>query len=291
MKIIMNKEINKKDCDNNISKEDAEYMKMALELAKKGIGRVNPNPLVGAVIVKNGKIIGEGYHKMFGEAHAEVHAIENAGEETKNATIYVTLEPCSHYGKTPPCAENIIKAGIKRCVIGSGDPNPEVAGKGIEMLKNSGIEVTENVLKKECDELNQVFFKYIKSKIPYLFLKCGITLDGKIALSNGESKWITNEKAREKVQYYRNKFMGIMVGINTVLYDNPSLTARIENGVDPFRIIIDPNLRITEDYNIIKNNSDGKTVIVTSVINKNSDKVEIFKERKKLKFIFQIYEN
>ena len=286
MKIIMNKEINKKDCDNNISKEDAEYMKMALELAKKGIGRVNPNPLVGAVIGKNGKIIGEGYHKMFGEAHAEVHAIENAGEETKNATIYVTLEPCSHYGKTPPCAEKIIKAGIKRCVIGSGDPNPEVAGKGIEMLKNSGIEVTENVLKKECDELNQVFFKYIKSKIPYLFLKCGITLDGKIALSNGESKWITNEKAREKVQYYRNKFMGIMVGINTVLYDNPSLTARIENGVDPFRIIIDPNLRITEDYNIIKNNSDGKTVIVTSVINKNSDKVEIFKERKKLKFIF-----
>lgn len=266
--------------------KDKEYMKFAIKLAKQGEGKVNPNPVVGAVVVKDDVIVGKGYHKVFGKAHAEVYALEEAGKLARNATIYVTLEPCSHFGKTPPCAEKIIKMGIKRCVIGSNDPNPKVAGKGIEMLRAAGIEVTRNVLKKECDELNQVFFKYIKSEIPYLFLKCGITMDGKIALSNGVSKWITNEKAREKVQYYRNKFMGIMIGINTVLYDNPSLTARIENGVNPFRIIVDPNLKITEEYNVIKNNEDEKTIIITSVINKNNEKIKKIEKNKKIKFIF-----
>ena len=266
--------------------KDKEYMKFAIKLAKQGEGKVNPNPVVGAVVVKDDVIVGKGYHKVFGKAHAEVYALEEAGKLARNATIYVTLEPCSHFGKTPPCAEKIIKMGIKRCVIGSNDPNPKVAGKGIEMLRAAGIEVTRNVLKEECDELNQVFFKYIKSEIPYLFLKCGITMDGKIALSNGVSKWITNEKAREKVQYYRNKFMGIMIGINTVLYDNPSLTARIENGVNPFRIIVDPNLKITEEYNVIKNNEDEKTIIITSVINKNNEKIKKMEKNKKIKFIF-----
>lgn len=266
--------------------KDKEYMKFAIKLAKQGEGKVNPNPVVGAVVVKDDVIVGKGYHKVFGKAHAEVYALEEAGKLARNATIYVTLEPCSHFGKTPPCAEKIIKMGIKRCVIGSNDPNPKVAGKGIEMLRAAGIEVTRNVLKEECDKLNQVFFKYIKSEIPYLFLKCGITMDGKIALSNGVSKWITNEKAREKVQYYRNKFMGIMIGINTVLYDNPSLTARIENGVNPFRIIVDPNLKITEEYNVIKNNEDEKTIIITSVINKNNEKIKKMEKNKKIKFIF-----
>ena len=266
--------------------KDKEYMKFAIKLAKQGEGKVNPNPVVGAVVVKDDVIVGKGYHKVFGKAHAEVYALEEAGKLARNATIYVTLEPCSHFGKTPPCAEKIIKMGIKRCVIGSNDPNPKVAGKGIEMLRAAGIEVTRNVLKEECDEPNQVFFKYIKSEIPYLFLKCGITMDGKIALSNGVSKWITNEKAREKVQYYRNKFMGIMIGINTVLYDNPSLTARIENGVNPFRIIVDPNLKITEEYNVIKNNEDEKTIIITSVINKNNEKIKKMEKNKKIKFIF-----
>lgn len=266
--------------------KDKEYMKFAIKLAKQGEGKVNPNPVAGAVVVKDDVIVGKGYHKVFGKAHAEVYALEEAGKLARNATIYVTLEPCSHFGKTPPCAEKIIKMGIKRCVIGSNDPNPKVAGKGIEMLRAAGIEVTRNVLKEECDELNQVFFKYIKSEIPYLFLKCGITMDGKIALSNGVSKWITNEKAREKVQYYRNKFMGIMIGINTVLYDNPSLTARIENGVNPFRIIVDPNLKITEEYNVIKNNEDEKTIIITSVINKNNEKIKKMEKNKKIKFIF-----
>ena len=213
---------------------DEKYMKIAIELAKKGAGSVNPNPMVGAVVVQNGKIIGTGYHKYFGGPHAEVYALDEASKNSKDlsdATIYVTLEPCSHYGKTPPCAEKIVNLGLKRCVIGSSDPNPKVAGKGIQILKNAGIEVTENVLKTECDAINQVFFKYILTKLPYLFLKCAITLDGKIATKTGNSKWITNQTAREKVQFYRNKFMGIMVGINTVLTDNPSLTARIENGI------------------------------------------------------------
>ena len=271
------------------------YMRMAIELAKKGAGAVNPNPMVGAVVVKNGEVIGRGYHKFFGGPHAEVYALEEAGEKAEGATIYVTLEPCSHYGKTPPCAKKIIDMGIKKCFIGSSDPNPKVAGRGVAMLKEAGIEVVENVLKEECDEINQVFFKYIKTKIPYLFVKCGITLDGKIALSNGISKWITNSIAREKVQYYRNKFMGIMVGINTVLTDNPSLTARIENGVNPFRIIVDPNLQIDENCKVVKNNEDEKTVIITSQKNlftEDTENTEIqikqkrLSEENKVKFIF-----
>ena len=271
------------------------YMQMAIELAKKGAGAVNPNPMVGAVVVKNGEVIGRGYHKFFGGPHAEVYALEEAGKEAEDATIYVTLEPCSHYGKTPPCAKKIIDMGIKKCFIGSSDPNPKVAGKGVAMLKEAGIEVVENVLKEECDEINQVFFKYIKTRIPYLFVKCGITLDGKIALSNGISKWITNSIAREKVQYYRNKFMGIMVGINTVLTDNPSLTARIENGVNPFRIIVDPNLQIDENCKVVKNNEDEKTVIITSQKNlftEDAENTEIqikqkrLAEENKVKFIF-----
>lgn len=271
------------------------YMRMAIELAKKGAGGVNPNPMVGADVVKNGEVIGRGYHKFFGGPHAEVYALEEAGKEAEGATIYVTLEPCSHYGKTPPCAKKIIDMGIKKCFIGSSDPNPKVAGKGVAMLKEAGIEVVENVLKEECDEVNQVFFKYIKTRIPYLFVKCGITLDGKIALSNGISKWITNSIAREKVQYYRNKFMGIMVGINTVLTDNPSLTARIENGVNPFRIIVDPNLQIDENFKVVKNNEDGKTMIITSQKNlftEDAENTEIqikqkrLAEENKVKFIF-----
>jgi len=282
--------------ENNMEENiNEKYMRMAIELAKKGAGAVNPNPMVGAVVVKNGEVIGRGYHKFFGGPHAEVYALEEAGKEAEGATIYVTLEPCSHYGKTPPCAKKIIDMGIKKCFIGSSDPNPKVAGKGVAMLKEAGIEVVENVLKEECDEVNQVFFKYIKTKIPYLFVKCGITLDGKIALSNGISKWITNSIAREKVQYYRNKFMGIMVGINTVLTDNPSLTARIENGVNPFRIIVDPNLQIDENCKVVKNNEDEKTVIITSQKNlftEDTENTEIqikqkrLSEENKVKFIF-----
>lgn len=258
---------------------DKKYMARALELAALGEGAVNPNPLVGAVVVKNNKVIGEGYHKKYGGPHAEVFALEMAGEEARGADIYVTLEPCSHYGKTPPCAKKIIEMGIKRCIIASLDPNPLVSGRGIKMLQEAGIEVITGVMDKEAKELNRVFMKYISEKISYLFLKCGITLDGKIATKTGNSKWITNELAREKVQKLRNKYMGIMVGINTVIKDDPSLTVRIENGRDPYRIVIDPNLDISLESKFV-NFQDGKSIVITSESNREKEKVSELEERK-----------
>ena len=258
---------------------DKKYMARALELAALGEGAVNPNPLVGAVVVKNNKVIGEGYHKKYGGPHAEVFALEMAGEEARGADIYVTLEPCSHYGKTPPCAKKIIEMGIKRCIIASLDPNPLVSGRGIKMLQEAGIEVITGVMDKEAKELNRVFMKYISEKTSYLFLKCGITLDGKIATKTGNSKWITNELAREKVQKLRNKYMGIMVGINTVIKDDPSLTARIENGRDPYRIVIDPNLDISLESKFV-NFQDEKSIVITSESNREKEKVSELEERK-----------
>ena len=276
--------------NENTINNDEKYMKIAIEEAKKGIGGVNPNPLVGAVIVKNNKIIGKGYHKRYGENHAEINALEIAGDEADGATIYVTLEPCAHFGKTPPCALELVKRGIKKCVIGSLDSHSKVDGKGVDILKKAGIEVVTKVLEKECIELNQVFFKYINTKLPYIFIKVAITMDGKIALKNGKSKWITNEKSRAKGHYYRNKFMGIMVGINTVLLDNPSLTIYLENNVEikrnPIRIVIDPNLKINENFNIVKNNEDGKTLIVTELKNKNTEKQIFLEKNYNTKFLY-----
>lgn len=254
-------------------------MRRALELAKLGIGKVNPNPLVGAVIVKAGRVVGEGYHMEYGGPHAEVFALEMAKGKTEGADIYVTLEPCSHYGKTPPCVEKIIKTGIKRCIIAMIDPNPLVSGKGIELLKKAGIEVIVGVLEKEAFHLNRVFMKYMKEKKSYLFLKCGITLDGKIATRTGNSKWITNELARKRVQELRTQFLGIMVGANTVIRDNPTLTSRIENGRNPFRIVVDANLEIPLSSNIL-NFNDGKTIIITSKNNKKSEKIPFLKNKR-----------
>ena len=276
--------------NENIINNNEKYMKIAIEEAKKGIGGVNPNPLVGAVIVKNNKIIGKGYHKYYGENHAEINALEIAGDEADGATIYVTLEPCAHFGKTPPCALELVKRGIKKCVIGSLDSHSKVDGKGVEILKKAGIEVVTKVLEKECIELNQVFFKYINTKLPYVFVKVAITMDGKIALKNGKSKWITNEKSRAKGHYYRNKFMGIMVGINTVLLDDPRLTIYLENNVEikrnPIRIVIDPNLKINEKFNIVKNNEDGKTLIVTDLENQNTEKQIFLEKNYNTKFLY-----
>ncbi len=252
---------------------DREYMLRAIELAKLGEGKVDPNPLVGAVLVKNGKIIGEGWHKKYGDAHAEVNAVDNAIENPEGAVLYVTLEPCSHYGKTPPCVKKIIESKIKKCFVAVLDPNPLVSGKGIKLLQEAGIEVEIGLLEQEAKNLNRVFFKYIKEKKPYLFLKCGITLDGKLATREGNSKWITNSSAREKVQMLRNKYVGIMVGINTVLKDNPSLDARIQNGRNPFRIVVDPNLEIPLEAKIL-NFKDKKAIIITSTENKKIEKIK-----------------
>lgn len=264
---------------------DEKYMDLALELAEKGRGYVNPNPMVGAVVIKDGEIVGKGWHKFYGGPHAEVYAFDEAGEKAEGATIYVTLEPCSHFGKTPPCAEKIKKMKIKKCVIACLDPNPIVAGRGKKILEEAGIEVVVGVREKEAKELNKVFMKYITEKNPYLFLKCAITLDGKIATNERDSKWITNEKSREKVQFLRHEYMGIMVGINTLINDNPRLTARIENGVNPFRIVVDPHLRTPLESNFVNMADDNKSIIVTSKENEKNDKITEL-ENKNVKIIY-----
>ena len=264
---------------------DEKYMDLALELAEKGRGYVNPNPMVGAVVVKDGEIVGKGWHKFYGGPHAEVYALEEAGAKAEGATIYVTLEPCSHFGKTPPCAEKIKKMKIKKCVIACLDPNPIVAGRGKKILEEAGIEVVVGVREKEAKELNKVFMKYITEKNPYLFLKCAITLDGKIATNERDSKWITNEKSREKVQFLRHEYMSIMVGINTLINDNPRLTARIENGINPFRIVVDPHLRTPLESNFVKMADDNKSIIVTSKENEKNDKIKEL-ENKNVKIIY-----
>lgn len=234
---------------------EEKYMRRAIELAKKGSGHVNPNPLVGAVIVRDGKIIGEGYHECYGQLHAERNAIANAkkrGNSLEGSTIYVTLEPCCHYGKTPPCTEAIIEEKIAKVVIGSDDPNPLVSGKGFQMLREKGIEVIPHFLKEECDAINHVFFHYIRTGTPYVAMKYAMTMDGKIACYTGDSKWVTGEESRAHVQTLRNHYKGIMAGIGTVLADDPMFNCRIEGGRDPIRIIADSHLRIPMDSQLVR---------------------------------------
>ena len=234
---------------------EEKYMRRAIELAKKGSGHVNPNPLVGAVIVRDGEIIGEGYHECYGQLHAERNAIANAkkrGNSLEGSTIYVTLEPCCHYGKTPPCTEAIIEEKIARVVVGSDDPNPLVSGKGFQMLREKGIEVIPHFLKEECDAMNHVFFHYIRTGTPYVAMKYAMTRDGKIACYTGDSKWVTGEESRAHVQTLRNHYKGIMAGIGTVLADDPMLNCRIEGGRDPIRIIADSHLRIPMDSQLVR---------------------------------------
>ena len=240
---------------------DSHYMKYALELAKNGIGKTNPNPLVGAVIVKNGKILGEGWHEQYGQAHAEVNAFKKAernmrgggAEDFKSAVVYVNLEPCCHYGKTPPCTELLIRNQVGRVVVGTLDPNPLIAGKGVQRLREAGIEVTVGVLEQECKRLNEVFFHYIQKQRPFVVLKAASSLDGKTAAPSGESKWITEEAARRDVHLLRNRYSAIMVGINTVINDDPELTCRLEGARNPLRIILDSSLRIPLESKVLNN--------------------------------------
>lgn len=248
--------------------EDVVYMKRALELAARALGRTSPNPVVGAVIVKNGKIIGEGYHKKAGTPHAEVHALQQAGKEAKGATMYVTLEPCSHYGRTPPCAYALIEAGIKKVVMATLDPNPKVAGRGKKILEDAGIETVVGVLEEEAKRINEVFFKHITKGLPFISLKYAMTLDGKIATSSGDSRWISGDKSRNYVHKLRNIYDGIMVGINTVIKDDPMLNCRLdeEEKRDPVRIIIDGSLDLPLDSNIVKTADKQKTFVITSYL-------------------------
>lgn len=271
-------------CREVLKLMDEKYMKRALELAEKGAGRTNPNPLVGAVIVKDGQIIGEGYHQVYGSHHAEVNAFLDAAKDpsrdVRGATMYVTLEPCSHYGKTPPCANAIVEKGISRVVVALEDPNPEVSGRGIKILKDSGIEVVTGVMEAESRKLNEIFLKYITARLPFCILKTAMTLDGKIASRTGDSKWITNEESRRYVHKLRNRVSGIMVGVGTVIQDDPLLTTRLEegSGSDPIRIIVDSRGRTPLEAKALNIKSDSRTIIATTEL-ASKDKLKEFEAR------------
>lgn len=255
---------------------DYEYMRMALQLAQKGIGWVSPNPMVGAVIVKEDRIIGRGYHERYGQPHAERNALASCTESPEGATMYVTLEPCCHHGKQPPCVDAILQAGISRVVVGSADPNPLVAGNGIRILREHGVSVTEDILREECDAINQVFFHYIQTKQPFVVLKYAMTMDGKIAAYTGDSKWITGETARSHVQQQRHRYSGIMVGVGTVLTDDPLLTCRIPGSKSPVRVICDSRLRTPLDAQVVVTAKETPTIIATCCA--DSDRQEAYRK-------------
>ena len=246
--------------------ENIHYMQMALELAGKALGRTSPNPMVGAVVVRDGQVVGSGYHARAGTPHAEVHALGEAGEKARGATLYVTLEPCCHHGRTGPCTEAVIKAGIAKVIISMPDPNPKVAGNGIKILQKAGITVETGILEEQSRRLNEVFIKYISTGLPFVVMKTAMSLDGKIATSSGESQWITGPESRTMVHRLRDRYDAILVGVGTVLADNPSLTTRLPEGEgkDPVRVVLDSRARTPVDAQIITQSSQSPTVIVTT---------------------------
>ena len=255
-----------KHCKKEVScLTDADYMREALRVAAHARGRTSPNPLVGAVIVKDGRIVGEGWHRKAGTPHAEVHALAMAGELARGATLYVTLEPCAHYGRTGPCAKAVAEAGVKRAVIAMSDPNPLVAGKGIEMLRQAGVEVEVGLMAREAARLNEVFLLWIERQRPFVLLKAAMSLDGKIATAAGDSQWISGEKSRARVHLWRDEYDGIMAGIGTVLADNPSLTARLPDGTgrNPVRIIVDSQARTPPKAKVVQDGLARTIIAVT----------------------------
>ncbi|MDT3740009.1 MAG: bifunctional diaminohydroxyphosphoribosylaminopyrimidine deaminase/5-amino-6-(5-phosphoribosylamino)uracil reductase RibD [Candidatus Kapabacteria bacterium] len=251
------------------------YMIRAIELAEKGAGNVSPNPKVGAVIVKNGTVITEGWHSKFGGDHAEVDAIRKAGiDDFADCTLYVNLEPCSHYGKTPPCADLIISKNFSCVIVGSTDPNPLVSGKGITKLRDAGIEVLTDVCKDESEWCNRIFFKHITTGNPYIMLKIAQSLDGCIALQNGESKWITSDESRRLTHKLRNDFDAVLIGRTTALKDNPQLTVRSVEGVNPIRVVCDTHLSLPADLELFKTDSNTKTVVCCNAEAAQSEKAQ-----------------
>jgi len=242
----------------------SKYMTEALRLAKLALGRTSPNPLVGAVIVKDGKIVGRGYHHKAGTPHAEVHALAEAGELARDATVYVSLEPCSHHGRTPPCTLALIKAGVAKVVVGMVDPNPLVSGKGISLLRDAGISVESGIMEDDARRMNEVFIKHITSGKPFVALKSAMSLDGKIATVTGESQWITGPETREWVHRLRDRYDAVMVGINTVLADDPALTCRIPGGRDPIRLVVDSTLRLPLTSKIISSSATAPLIVGTT---------------------------
>ena len=244
--------------------DDQQFMQMALDLAIKGEGYTSPNPMVGAAVVKDGKIVGQGYHEMVGGPHAEVNALNAAGERAVGATLFVTLEPCNHTGRTLPCTQKILQAGIRRVVVAMSDPNENVVGGGSEYLKRHGLEVTTGVCEAQARKLNEAFIKYVTTGQPFVIAKCAATLDGRIATRTGDSKWVTGEAARRFVHRLRHAVDAIMVGINTVTVDNPRLTTRLDDreGKDPVRIILDSHLSIPPSARVLQQTSGSDTILV-----------------------------
>ena len=240
-----------------------QYMKRAIELAQRGRGYTSPNPMVGCVVVKDGHVISEGYHERFGQSHAERNALLQCMESAEGADLYVTLEPCCHFGKTPPCTEIIIKEKIGRVFVGSTDPNPEVSGKGLQILREHGIEVLTGIMEEECLKMNEIFFHFITTKTPFVLSKFAMTLDGKIACANGDSKWVTGEKARYEVQKLRKHYSGIMVGIGTVLADDPMLNCRIEKEQIRYGLFV-TLLRIPPESKIVQSAKEIPTIIAAA---------------------------
>ncbi len=239
------------------------YMKRAIALARRGVGRTSPNPAVGCVIVKDGAIVGEGWHKKAGDPHAEVHALRQAGEAAGNADVYVTLEPCAHFGKTPPCADALIAAGVKRVFAAMVDPNPKVKGRGVDTLRAAGIEVITGLLEAESRLLNEPFIKHVTTGLPFVILKSAMTLDGKTATESGDSRWITSEKSRRYVHRVRSMVDAVMVGVGTAIADDPLLTSRIARGKDPMRVIVDSFLSLPLEARVLHLESPAPTVIAT----------------------------
>lgn len=248
---------------------DRNYMALALELAELGVGWTAPNPMVGAVVVKDGEIIGQGYHAKYGQLHAERAALATCSASPGGAVMYVTLEPCCHQGRQPPCTQAILEAGIARVVVGSYDPNPLVAGKGIALLRERGVEVVTGVLQEECDALNQVFFHFIRTGRPYVTIKYAMTMDGKIATVTGKSQWITGVQARQRVHWDRHRFSAILVGVGTVLADDPQLTCRMEGGKNPLRLVCDTWLRTPSSAQVVKTAGEIPTVLATCCTEKS----------------------
>jgi diaminohydroxyphosphoribosylaminopyrimidine deaminase / 5-amino-6-(5-phosphoribosylamino)uracil reductase len=252
-------------------------MRQALAQARRGEGKTSPNPAVGCVIVRDGKIVGRGWHRKAGTPHAEVHALNDAGELAAGADVYVTLEPCSHFGKTPPCAKALIAAGVGRVFVGMVDPNPLVSGAGIGMLREAGIEVEAGILEEACRELNRPFIKWIQTRLPFVTLKSALTLDGKTATRTGDSKWITSDRSCAQVHRLRGKVDAIMVGVGTVLKDDPLLTCRLPGGKDPLRVVVDSTLRIPLHAAILGVQSKAKTVLATC--SRDQGKIEALTSR------------
>jgi len=251
---------------------DQHYMRRALQLAKRGEGRTSPNPMVGAVIVKNGMILGEGYHQAFGGPHAEINAIRQAHQPLDGASFYVTLEPCTHFGKTPPCIESVLKTRPAEVIIGTADPNPIVSGKSIVMLKRAGITTRIGILEEDCRRLNEKFFKFISTSIPFTTVKFAQTLDGRIAAASRDSKWISSEASRKMAHRERALHDAVLVGVGTVLADNPELTVRLSRGRNPIRIVIDSTLRIPLDARILQNCAGLRTILVTTPASESKNK-------------------